>query len=194
MTQAQHSPRILLVDDEPIARELYRQLLSDEYEVRTAENGEQALERIDETIDIVLLDRRMPGMQGQEVLEAIRDQGYRCMVAMLTVIEPTFDVIEMGFDEYLIKPVPADELNATIDSLLARATYQEGIQRFLSLTAKQAMIESQHDPEVLADNQEYQALVEEVERIHRQVNEQFEAIPASDTELLFRKLGQTQPA
>lgn len=65
------------------------------------------------------------------------------------------------------------ELNATIDSLLAQATYEEEIQRFLSLTAKQATIETQNDPDTLADNEEYQALVEEVESTHKQANEEY---------------------
>lgn len=43
----------------------------------------------------------MPGMSGQEVLEAIRDRGYGCMVAMLTVVEPDIDIIKIGFDKYL---------------------------------------------------------------------------------------------
>lgn len=193
MTTNGQSSSILLVDDEPMVRDVYQQLLNDDYEVRTAENGDKALERIDETIDIVLLDRRMPGMSGREVLAAIRDHGYRCMVVMFTAVEPNTDVIEMGFDEYLVKPVPSDELKATIDSLLARATYQEEIRRFLSLTAKQAMIESRHDPEVLANDQEYQTLLDEIERTHEQANEQFDEIPASDTELLFRKLDRAQP-
>lgn len=194
MTKHTPSPTILLVDDEPLAHDLYQSHLSDEYEIRTARNGEQALEQLDETIDIVLLDRRMPGMSGQEVLETIRDRGYGCMVAMLTVVEPDFDIIEMGFDEYLLKPVSPAELNATIDSLLARATYQEEIQRFLSLTTKQATIETQNDPDTLADNEEYQALVDEVETTHKQANEQFEKIPSSDIDRLFRRLNQDQPA
>jgi len=59
---------------------------------------------IDETVDVVLLDRMMPGMSGQEVLAAIRERGLDCRVAMVTAVDADFDVIEMGFDEYLGKP------------------------------------------------------------------------------------------
>lgn len=194
MKKENERPRILLVDDEPAARDLYQKRLADSYEVTTAENGETALELLDESIDIVLLDRRMPGMSGHEFLQTIREQEYCCMVAMLTAVDPDLDIIEMGFDDYLIKPVSPEDLNATIDSLLARATYNEQIQRFLSLTAKQAALETENDPDVLADNEEYQALTNKIETIHEQVNEQFDEIPDNDTELLFRMVNQNHTA
>lgn len=111
-------PTVLFVDDEPALADGHAAQLSDEHDTRTAHDGRSALETLDADVDVVFLDRRMPGLTGEEVLEAIRENGYDCRVVMLTGVEPAADIVEMGFDEYLVKPVGADELRATVDRLL----------------------------------------------------------------------------
>ncbi|MFB6105679.1 MAG: response regulator, partial [Halobacteriaceae archaeon] len=62
-------PTVVVVDDEEGIAEAYSYWLSDEYDVRTAQSGAGALETIDEDVDVVLLDRRMPDRSGDEVLD-----------------------------------------------------------------------------------------------------------------------------
>lgn len=95
--------RILVVEDERDVADLYTTLLATKYDVQTAYNGQQALELVDETIDIVLLDRRMPGLSGDEVLQEIDSRNYECQVVLVTAVEPDFDIIELGFDAYVKK-------------------------------------------------------------------------------------------
>ena len=59
---------VMLVDDEPTLVDLYETFLSGEYDVRTATGGTEALEVMDESVDVALLDRRMPELSGDEVL------------------------------------------------------------------------------------------------------------------------------
>ena len=101
---------VLAVDDEPDLAELYRVYLDPAYDVRIATGGEEALDAMDETVDVVLLDRRMPDMSGHEVLDAIRGEGYDARVAMLTAVEPDVDIVEMPFDDYKTKPVTKEDL------------------------------------------------------------------------------------
>ncbi len=108
---------VLFVDDEPALADGHAARLADWYNTMSAYDGKATLETIDDTVDVVFLDRRMPDMAGKQVLESIRDAGYDCDVVMLTGVEPDADVIEMGFDEYLVKPVDTDELRDTIDRL-----------------------------------------------------------------------------
>ncbi|OYR68853.1 DNA-binding protein, partial [Halorubrum sp. E3] len=83
-TETKHT--VLAVDDEPDLAELYRVYLDTAYEVRIATGGEEALSMMDDSVEVVLLDRRMPDMSGHEVLEAIRGEGYDARVAMLTAV------------------------------------------------------------------------------------------------------------
>lgn len=111
-------PRVLVVDDNQRLTGLYAEWLSDDYRVTTADGGEAALDAIDEfDPDVVLLDRRMPDLSGDVVLALLRDRGVDCPVAMVTAVEPDADIVSMGFDDYLTKPVPRAELLETVDSL-----------------------------------------------------------------------------
>lgn len=120
----ENTPGILLVDDEPALADGHAAQLSGQYDVRTAYDGETALEKLDDDIDVVFLDRRMPGMSGGEVLDSIRDRGDDCSIVMLTGVEPNADIVEMGFDEYLIKPIRDDKLQETVQQLLTKTSLE----------------------------------------------------------------------
>ncbi len=67
--------KVLVVDDESMVAQMYRDWLEDAgFQVEVANGGEEALRQIDEEVDVVILDRRMPMLSGDEVLEAIRSQ------------------------------------------------------------------------------------------------------------------------
>ena len=156
---SEQRPLVLVVEDEPDLADLYAAWLGDEYRVRTAYGGNEALDVLDEAgddVDALLLDRRMPGLSGDEVLDAVTDRGIECRVAMVTAVEPDFDIIEMGFDDYLVKPVTSDTLRDTDKTLLTRNDYDAGVQDLFSLTSKKAMLEAEKSASELADNEEYQ--------------------------------------
>jgi DNA-binding response OmpR family regulator len=155
MADGDDQPTILVVEDEPALIELYVRWLDDEYTVVTAGGGEEALETFDSDVDVVLLDRLMPGMSGDEVLDEIRARTSSCKVAMVTAVEPDFDVITMGFDDYLTKPVERGELLDTIQRLLSRSQFDEIEQELYSLSSKQAALRASKPREELDDNEEF---------------------------------------
>ncbi|MFW5964626.1 MAG: response regulator [Natronomonas sp.] len=155
MSEGDRKPTVLVVEDERALIELYVRWLEDDYEVLTAEGGEAALEQFDDSVDVVLLDRLMPGMSGDEVLAELRERTTECKVAMVTAVEPDFDVITMGFDDYLIKPVEREELLETVQRLLSRSEFAELEQELYALSAKQAALRSSKPDEELAESEEY---------------------------------------
>jgi DNA-binding response OmpR family regulator len=164
------TPRILVVEDETDLAELYAIYLSDLYDVQTATHGETALEKMDDDIDVVLLDRRMPDMTGDEVLAEIRSRGYDCRVAMITAVEPDIDIVEMPFDDYLVKPVTRDDLQGLVEVLLRRADYDSRTQEFFQLASKKAALESAPDVSV-EDEAEYHELTERMEELRAGLDE-----------------------
>ncbi len=116
--------KILVVDDELLNVELMRAYLSNDYDVITAYNGKDALEKVktDEP-DLILLDVMMPDMDGYEVCRVIRHD-YQIdfipivMITALTSREDHQKGIEAGADEFLKKPVGKFELDRKISSLL----------------------------------------------------------------------------
>lgn len=152
------APVVLIVEDEPDVAETYNLWLKGEYEVRIAENGDEGLAKLDEDVNVVLLDRMMPGLSGDEVLERIRDRDLSCRVAMVTAVEPDFDILEMGFDAYLSKPIRSEELHDTVEKLLERSNYDDLLQEYYALVEKQATLETAKSGAELAESDEYEQL------------------------------------
>jgi DNA-binding response OmpR family regulator len=117
-------PNILLVDDEPmIIDSLTYSLRREGFEVFTASEGTQALELFDSTNpDLVILDIRLPGMDGLEVCRRLRARS-PVPIIMLTALGTEMDRVvglEVGADDYLPKPFSFRELLARIRSMLRR--------------------------------------------------------------------------
>jgi two-component system response regulator AdeR len=164
-------PVVLIVEDEPDVAETYRLWLKDEYEVEVARNGETGLERLDESVDVVLLDRMIPGTSGEEVLGHIREEELDCRVAMVTAVEPDFDILEMGFDTYLSKPVGGEHLSETVENLLERAEYDSLMQEYCSLVEKRATLLTSKSKAQLAGSEEYERLESEIELLQERLSE-----------------------
>ncbi|ADD07086.1 receiver box response regulator [Natrialba magadii ATCC 43099] len=155
---ATDTPTILIVEDEPDLANLYTVWLGDEYDTKTASNGSEALELIDESVDVVLLDRRMPELSGDAVLETIGEREVDCRVAMVTAVEPDFDIVDMGFDDYLVKPVSKDELLQAVERLEVRTTYDEELREFCTLAEKKALLDTEKATAELVESEEYARL------------------------------------
>src|SRR5947209_10158153 len=116
--------KILLVDDEPGMLRYIRTLLEvDEYKVETASTGEEALERVQKGLqpDLVLLDLLMPGIDGLQTLEQLRQMRPGVKVVMLSCVSDTRKVVQsirLVTHDYITKPFQKAELNALIDQCL----------------------------------------------------------------------------
>lgn len=183
---------VLVVDDEPHLVGLYAAMLEEGYVVETATSGEDAVDQITDAVDVVLLDRRMPGLSGDEVLEIIRDRGYDCRIAMVTSIEPDIDIVDMPFDAYLVKPVRKQDLNELVANLILRSQYSRGVQQSLAVTSKIAALESKFDADELDANEEYERLRERQNELeaanHQRITELMEH---GDSGLVFRDVLRT---
>jgi DNA-binding response OmpR family regulator len=115
--------RILVVDDEESIRQLYKEELEEEgYEVELAERGEEALEKISRSKpQVVILDLKMPGMGGLEVLERIREQDKDLPVIICTAYgEYKSDLATWASDAYVVKSSDLTELKGVIRGFLEK--------------------------------------------------------------------------
>jgi two-component system response regulator MprA len=117
--------RVLVVDDEPaVRRALERALTLDNYSVRVAADGQEALDALaTEPVDAVVLDIMMPRVDGLEVARRMRRAGDRTPILMLTARDAVDDRVEgldVGADDYLVKPFALRELQARLRALLRR--------------------------------------------------------------------------
>lgn len=163
-------PVVLIIEDEREVAETYGETLDDEYAVRIATDGTEGLQKLDAEVDVVLLDRKMPGLSGDEVLTEIRARDVECRVVMVTAVDPDTDLLDLDFDEYLVKPVTGSDLKHAVERMLARDALEDHIQRMVTVTAKLATLETKLDTDQLAESEAYQDLLAEFESLRTEVD------------------------
>lgn len=112
-------PRVLVVDDEPDARELLQAFLTGKgYEVLTASDGEEALQRVKaERPHLIFLDVRMPKMDGLEVLKRVREFDQEVGVIMVTAVREEDigrQALQLGAFDYITKPLDLKYLEQSL--------------------------------------------------------------------------------
>jgi len=148
-------PGVLVVDDNEVIADTYAQFLTDDYDVEAVYSGDGALESLGHSVEVVLLDRRMPDRSGDEVLAQIQERALDCRVVMVTAVDPSSDIVDLPFDEYVVKPVGRSELLDVVDEIHRRASYDDPLRTVLALASKKATLEANTDESALADSEAY---------------------------------------
>ncbi|MCH7923484.1 MAG: sigma-54-dependent Fis family transcriptional regulator, partial [Nitrospinae bacterium] len=138
--------KILVVDDEPDFCEALRDLLKGNgFSVTEAYDGEQALVAYKrERPDVVLLDVRMPGQSGLEVLKDIGRQTHDALVIMTTAVDEVATAVEamkLGAYDYLVKPISPEHLNATLERARKHFALKQEVERRRALQQEEFSLE-----------------------------------------------------
>jgi DNA-binding response OmpR family regulator len=156
--------RTLVVDDEQEVADAYALRLRGYCDVETVYSGDAALSTVaDTSVDIVLLDRHMPGMSGDDVLSELAERGYYGRVVMVTAVDPGIEVLDMPFDDYLCKPVEREDVRAVIDQQRRILAY-ETLGKYFGAEAKRAVLKTELDS---TQHHEHERFVEVIERAER---------------------------
>ncbi|MHB9286257.1 response regulator [Halobacteriales archaeon Cl-PHB] len=161
---------VLVVEDEAELAQLYTDYLRDEYDVRTAVGGEEGLELVDEAVDVVVLDRRMPVVSGDEVVATIAERDLDPRIALVTAVNPDFDIIDMGIDDYLVKPVTRGEMVETIDRLLRLEEYGERVRELTAKQLKRNVLAVEKTKAELDRSEEFRRLTDEIRELKADVD------------------------
>lgn len=135
-------PTVLVVEDDRDLADTYSTWLEPECEVRTTYSGSDGLTWYDSSVDIVLLDRRIPDLSGMTVIQNMEKRDVDDQKAMLTGLEPGSELAELPCDEYLTKPVTKSELREAVRDLDARLELDDELQRHFRLISKIAALET----------------------------------------------------
>ena len=154
--------RLLIVDDEASIRDVLRQLFEYEgHEVAVAPDGMDALSMLDSAApDVVFLDVKMPGLDGMEVLQRIRERRPDQIVVMISghgTIDTAVEATRMGAYDFLEKPLDSDRLLLTLRNALAVHGLSARVE------ALQSEVMSRH--EIVGDSFPIRQVVERVERV-----------------------------
>ena len=158
-------PVILVVDDEPGLRESFHLILDDDFEVIDVPDGAAALDVVRSSqVDLVLLDIRLPGMDGIEVLERIKaiDEGVEVvLVTAVRTVRTAVAAMKLGAFDYLTKPFEEEELL----SLVRRALERRSLER--EVVYLRSELERRHAWELVGQHPEMQKLYRLVAQVAR---------------------------
>ncbi len=138
---------ILIVEDDPLVRKtLASQLAKKGFDIAVAETGEGAVRAFSESApDLVLLDVRLPDIDGLEVLRRIKERDRRAVILIMTAFDDmktTVEAIKLGAFEYLVKPLNATELDLTIDKAFQVRALEERVSYLVEEKQKEYTIDN----------------------------------------------------
>ena len=172
--------KVLVVENEDHLAELYTDYLADDYDVRTVYGGVEAIEMLSADLDVVLLDRRMPVVSGNEVLTEIENRGLNCRVAMVTAVDPDFDIIEMGCDDYIVKPVTREDITEVVGRLMKATEYDDRKRELSAKRLKRNVLEVEKTETELRESDEFARLQAEIADLEDEIETIAEEIGTED--------------
>lgn len=193
MTPTLSDATVLIVDDEQSLADLYNYWIDEFATARTAYDGTEALDELDDDVDVMLLDRRMPGLSGDEVVDEVERRDLDVRIVMVTAVDPGFDIVDMEIDDYLIKPVDQPELVDTVEQMLVRSTYDDQLQEKFQLVEKKVTLEAAKTPHELEESDEYAELTRRLDAIERDLDSAVEEFDDDDFTVAFRELPDGGP-
>lgn len=136
--------KILVVDDSEINRELLSDILEKEYEILTAEHGEEAIEKLDaleDGISIVLLDLQMPKLDGFGVLATMRERGWLERIPVLVITGEQSTIVEsecfkLGVSDFIHKPFEPSLVRMRVKNIVDLFTYKKSLEDKVEIQTK----------------------------------------------------------
>ncbi len=138
---------VLVIDDDPLIRKTLSSYLSKKgYEAVMAEDGEEGIQKYEESIpDLVILDIRLPDVDGLEVLGRIREKNPKASIIIMTAyddMKTTIEAIKSGAFEYLVKPLDYVELDLTIDKAFQIRSLEDKVSYLVEEKQKEYTIDN----------------------------------------------------
>ncbi|HPW17347.1 MAG TPA: sigma-54 dependent transcriptional regulator [Candidatus Aminicenantes bacterium] len=138
---------LLIVEDDPLVRKtLASQLAKKGFDIAVAETGEDGVRAFAEkSPDLVLLDVRLPDIDGLEVLRRIRERDRRAAILVMTAFDDmktTVEAIKLGAFEYLVKPLNATELDLAIEKAFQVRALEEKVSHLVEERTKEYTIDN----------------------------------------------------
>lgn len=128
---------VLIIENERMVTAILADYLPDSCDVRSVQTGEEAIEEYTHHPDLVIADRKLNGMSGDEVAVRVKAEHKRQLILCVSGVEPDNDIYELRYDDYIHKPIEEDELKARVELLFSRAELEATERTYLSLRSKQ---------------------------------------------------------
>jgi DNA-binding HxlR family transcriptional regulator/DNA-binding response OmpR family regulator len=135
---------VLIVENERMVATILADYFPGSYDVRSVQTGEGAIEEHTDGTDLLIVDRKLDGISGDDVAARIKAEHERQLVLCVSGVEPDNDICELRYDDYIHKPVEEDEMKARVELLFSRTELEATERTYLSLRSKQIALTGAH--------------------------------------------------
>lgn len=155
----------MIVEDEQMVVSIIEDYFPDSYDIRSAETAQRALDTYHDDIELLIFDRRLRKMSGDELAASIRAEHKKQLMLCVSGVKPGNDIHQLQCDEYIQKPFTEDELKTKVELLLNRTELEHPAREYLSLRSKQVALNTAHG--ISATKMKgYQNCTEQIERLN----------------------------
>lgn len=182
---------VLIVEDNREVARVYEAWLANDFDVTVTFRGADAIDILAESDhDILILDRRLPDMDGDAVLASLEARGYTGYCIMITGTVPNLDIIDLSIDGYLTKPITKQELIQTIARLQSVGVYDMAMREYYSLVQKKAVLTAHGRFESIDNIDEFEMINEQIERIRGQISRVGKRFESGEYRALYKRIRQ----
>lgn len=185
---------MLVATDDPTVGDRVAAALRDRHAVRVAHGGEAALRRLNDPVDVALIDRQPSPRSPSSVSISSPDGSDSCRRAALTAAEPDADPADRPFDDYLVTPVDPEDVRSAVDRLLRRNAYDEKIEELYALATKRAALAAAEEERELVTRTEREVLRTRFERLDAELVEPIRSLDAREAFEIAAEEDRGRPA
>ncbi|NPV69948.1 MAG: sigma-54-dependent Fis family transcriptional regulator [Firmicutes bacterium] len=157
-------PKVLVADDEPNMEWLFRSSFGDEFEILGARSGEEALEKLaHDRVDLVMLDLKLPGMDGMTALKQIKHLYPQTPVVMMTAygtVKTAVEAMKMGAHDYVTKPFDVEELRMIMENSMKFGRLAREVEQL-----RDQLQEKYHIKNIIAASQSMLSIFQLIEKV-----------------------------
>jgi DNA-binding NtrC family response regulator len=187
---------VLVVRGEPARGRRCASRLRPTYEVERAGTVASALARLeresDSDVGVVLVDDELADGPAEAVVRGMRERGVEARTAVFTESVPAADVVDRGFDEFLVTPAAADELHATVRRLADLRAYTTKVRKSAELATERARIEAREEGAArdTTEEKQYSTVIDRLESLEHEIRAIGSRFGATDYRAAFRDVGE----
>lgn len=156
-------PCVLIADRDRRLTELYRHWLAPQYAIRHAHDRDELRRQLDDSVNVVVVDRSLPGGTDRSPGRLARSADDRCRVVTLTAERPDLEVVDVDCDAIVRKPTSRDTLRSAIETQLERYGQSPEEREYHALESCRAVLEDTYSDGVLEDDDRYARLQSRIE-------------------------------
>jgi CheY-like chemotaxis protein len=176
---------VLFVDDEESLVDAYSMYLDGHYNTKTATGGREALTKLNSDVDVLVIDRRMPEVTGDEVIRRLDEWSLEFRIIIVSAVDPDTDIIDLPIDGYITKTVSEEELLDAVERALLKDRCETLVAEYNSVSESYDILNANYSRTELDEKDRVSELEDRMEAIEDELESVVDDLGESSITKIF---------